>query len=68
MLVKVNQLVATALFGGNSQAIRAVNEIGKLISRADMRWDEIFRRRLEGLSRHPVERIRSLAYQILLLD
>ena len=39
-----------------------------MIAKTDLRWDEIFRRRLEALSRHPLERIRSLAYQILLLD
>jgi len=68
MLVKANHLIAKALFGNDSQAIEAVNDIGKMIPRADLRWDEVFRRRLEALSRHPVERIRSLAYQILLLD
>jgi long-chain acyl-CoA synthetase len=68
MLVNVNQLITIALFGNDREALQAVRDIGKMISRADLRWDEIFRSRLEALSRHPVERIRCLAYQILLLD
>ncbi len=68
MLIKINRLIIGALFGNDQVAIQSVNEIGKMISKTDLRWDEIFRRRLEALSRHPLERIRSLAYQILLLD
>ncbi|MBN2318789.1 MAG: AMP-binding protein [Acidobacteria bacterium] len=68
LLININQLVSTALFGNDRNAIQAVNDIGKMISRTDLRWNEVFRRRLEALSRHPLERIRSLAYQILLLD
>jgi long-chain acyl-CoA synthetase len=68
LLINVNQLIATALFGDDRNAIQAVNDIGNMISKTDLRWDEIFRRRLEALSRHPLSRIRSLAYQILLLD
>jgi long-chain acyl-CoA synthetase len=68
MLVNINQLVTMALLGNDQVAIQAVRDIAKMISRADLRWDELFRSRLEALSRHPVERIRCLAYQILLLD
>lgn len=68
MLVNLNQIITRALFGNDQDALQAVNEIGKMISKADLRWNEIFRRRLEALSRHPLERIRALAYQILLLD
>ncbi|MBN2241123.1 MAG: GNAT family N-acetyltransferase [Acidobacteria bacterium] len=68
LLININQLVSTALFGNDRNAIQAVQDIGRMISRTDLRWNEIFRRRLEALSRHPLERIRSLAYQILLLD
>jgi long-chain acyl-CoA synthetase len=68
LLIKINRLITTALFGSNPKAIQAVHDIEKMISKTDLRWDEIFRRRLEALSRHPLERIRSLAYRILLLD
>ncbi len=68
LLVNINDIITRALFGSKREALQAVNEIGKMISRADLRWNEIFRRRLEALSRHPLERIRALAYQILLLD
>jgi long-chain acyl-CoA synthetase len=68
LLVNLNRVITRALFGDDRDALQAVNEIGKMISRADLRWNEIFRRRLEALSRHPLKRIRALAYQILLLD
>lgn len=68
MLIKNNDLITKAIFGDDEQAIEAVNDIAKMLNKSDLRWNEIFRRRLEALSRHTHERIRSLSYQILLLD
>jgi long-chain acyl-CoA synthetase len=67
-LSATNRLICAALFGDAEQSVRAVETIGEMLREWDVRWNDLMRRRLEALARHPLERVRCLAYQVLLLD
>jgi len=67
-LIHGNSLVCCALFCGEEQATEAVKTIGRMLPEVDLRWNDVLRRRLEALARHPDEKTRCLAYQVLLLD
>jgi hypothetical protein len=67
-LRRIHRLCIDALFSPLAAAIEAVEGLGEDLRRADDRVANLIRRRLEALARHPDERIRCLAYRILLLD
>jgi long-chain acyl-CoA synthetase len=67
-LAAVNQLICTALFSATDRARAAIEAIGRMLPESDLKWNDVMRRRLEALAWHPEERVRCLAYQVLLLD
>jgi long-subunit acyl-CoA synthetase (AMP-forming)/ribosomal protein S18 acetylase RimI-like enzyme len=67
-LIANNDLICRALFCNAGESLKAVEEIGRMLPECDLKWNEIMRRRLEAMARHPEEKIRCLAYQVLLLD
>ncbi len=68
LLLLVNELSIKAFFSGKKRAIEAIERLDFLLNESDDRIIRIIRRRLEALSRHPEEQVRSLAYSILLMD
>ncbi|MFC1493381.1 hypothetical protein ACFL6O_05415, partial [candidate division KSB1 bacterium] len=68
LLLLVNELSIQAFFGDTKRSVEAIERLDFLLNESDDRILRIIRRRLEALSRHPEEQIRSLAYSILLMD
>ncbi|MCP4725372.1 MAG: long-chain fatty acid--CoA ligase [bacterium] len=68
LLLLVNELSIQAFFADTAKSVEAIERLDFLLNESDDRILRIIRRRLEALSRHPEEQIRSLAYSILLMD
>ncbi len=67
-LEKINDYTVKALFAEKDLAVKAIEHLESFLTESDNRMARLIRRRLEMLSRHPVEDIRCMAYRILLLD
>jgi long-chain acyl-CoA synthetase len=67
-LIFINNLICCSLLGESKTAIEYTKQISQVIKDSNENHTEIIRRRLEALSRHQDEAVRSLAYRILLLD
>lgn len=67
-LREVNDLVLKAFHDDLSAATSAVRELGRRLRSSDQRLARVIRHRLEALSRHPEFDLRTLAYQVLLMD
>ncbi len=65
-LRRVHVLSMAALFASGEAAAEAVERLNVELWEADDRVAQLIRRRLEALARHPEERLRCLAYRILL--
>ncbi|RLD85203.1 MAG: hypothetical protein DRJ07_03545, partial [Bacteroidetes bacterium] len=64
----VNNLIISALFYESETAYNSTVQLGQLFGSYEDRLANVVRRRLEALSCHPEERIRVLAYRILLVE
>jgi len=67
-LAEVNSLCSRAMFGDREQALEAIIELDRELSRAGARQGRVIRRRLEALAGHPEKPVRCRAYQVLVLD
>jgi long-chain acyl-CoA synthetase len=67
-LEEVNSLCVQAMFGNSEQALAAVVNLDRALSRAGVRQGRVIRRRLESLANHPDQTVRCRAYQVLVLD
>lgn len=67
-LLEVNDLVIRTLRDNVTGAAGAVRELGRRLRTSDRRLARVIRHRLEALSRHPEFDVRTLAYQVLLMD
>jgi long-chain acyl-CoA synthetase len=67
-LHRVHRLCVSALFSDAEEALESVRLLASELQDADNRVGGVIRRRLEALSRHPLESMRCLAYRILLTD
>jgi len=67
-LAVLNDLFIRALFGAPEDALTAVGELDRQLSRATPLVADLIRHRLGALAWHPVLRVRASAYRILLLD
>jgi len=66
-LIRINQLLSTAMFEAGSPAEQALRDLGELFSGMEPRLADVVRHRLEALAFHPREEIRTLAYRMILL-
>ncbi len=64
----INNLICSALFCDGETAYQATTQLGQMFGSYEARLANIVRRRLEALSCHHEERIRVLAYRILLVE
>lgn len=64
----VNSLIISALFCESETAYNSTLQLGQLFGSYEERLANVVRRRLEALSCHHEERIRVLAYRILLVE
>lgn len=64
----INNLICSALFCDGETAYQATTQLGQLFGSYEERLANVVRRRLEALSCHHEERIRVLAYRILLVE
>ncbi len=67
-LIFVNEMVCCSLHTQGEPSYMCTKQIGDSFNEYDEKLVETIRRRLEALSRHPEERVRALAYRILLLQ
>ncbi len=67
-LHEINELVVHSFRGDVQEATEAVRELGERLRATDERLATLIRHRLEALSRHPEFQVRTLAYQVLLMD
>jgi long-subunit acyl-CoA synthetase (AMP-forming) len=67
-LAEAHETAARALFGGGPAALQAVEELARLLSRAEPQLAWLVRRRLETLAWHEELEVRCLAYRALLLE
>jgi len=67
-LKTLHQLCAMTLFGPEQDALAALTSTREILKEASLRVGTIIRRRLEALAHHPMQSLRCLAYEILLLD
>jgi long-chain acyl-CoA synthetase len=67
-IIFVNNLICLSLFGDSKLSVENTRQIGNIIKQYDTNITEVLRRRLEALSNHPDEEVRTLAYRILLLN
>ncbi|MEN8122509.1 MAG: GNAT family N-acetyltransferase [Bacteroidota bacterium] len=67
-LLFVNNLIISALFYESEAAYNSTVQLGQLFGSYEDRLAKVVRRRLEALSCHPEEKIRVLAYRILLIE
>jgi long-chain acyl-CoA synthetase len=67
-LSRVHVLAARALFGSDSEALSAVEQLGVLLPSAHAPLASLIRRRLEALAYHEHLKVRCLAYRTLLLE
>ncbi|MBN1199956.1 MAG: GNAT family N-acetyltransferase [Bacteroidales bacterium] len=66
-LIRINELLFTAIFGTTDSALSSLRELGSLFSEMEPRLADVVRHRMEALAFHPEEEIRVLAYRIILL-
>ena len=66
-LLKVHRLICNSLFLPVEASSIAINELGQLFSQTDPRLSWLIRVRMEALSYHPEEEIRTLTYRTILL-
>ncbi len=64
----VNNLIISALFSETEIAYNSTLQLGQLFGSYEDKVANVVRRRLEALSCHPEEKIRVLAYRILLIE
>ncbi len=64
----INNLICSALFCEGEQAYNATTQLGQMFGTYEARLAGVVRRRLEALSCHHEEKIRVLAYRILLVE
>ena len=67
-LLEVNDLLHAALFGPAEEALAALESLSQELTQSDDRLPAVIRSRIAALARHHDERLRCLAYRILLLD
>ncbi len=68
LINKVNRLIVRALFSEEERSLQAIGELGELLKNIEKNLCQVIRQRLQALAYSPYERIRVLAYRILLLD
>jgi predicted GNAT family acetyltransferase len=66
-LIDVNNLLFLAYFSGTDEALKATDDLGKLMIQAEPRLAVVTRHRLEALAYHPHEEVRCMAYRLILL-
>ncbi len=64
----INNLICSALFCEGETAYQATTQLGQMFGSYEERLANVVRRRLEALSCHHEEKIRVLAYRILLVE
>ncbi len=64
----INNLICSALFCDGETAYQATTQLGQMFGSYEERLANVVRRRLEALSCHHEEKIRVLAYRILLVE
>ena len=67
-LLEVNDLLHAALFGPAEEALAALESLSQELTQSDDRVPAVIRSRIAALARHGDQRLRCLAYRILLLD
>jgi long-subunit acyl-CoA synthetase (AMP-forming)/predicted GNAT family acetyltransferase len=67
-LLKIHQLICISFFLPVEASSHAISELGQLFSETDPRLAWVMRIRMEALSYHPEEEIRTLAYRTILLQ
>jgi long-chain acyl-CoA synthetase len=66
-LIRLNNLICISLFAENKDSLKATNELGQIFGDVEPRLAEVIHHRLEALAYHPEEKIRTMAYRIILL-
>jgi long-chain acyl-CoA synthetase len=66
-LARANELIIQSLFSEPADSFKATEGIGRLLDGVEPRMVKVLRTRMEALAFHPDEKIRTLAYRILLL-
>jgi len=67
-LLTLHQLISEIIFCSSEKALESMYQLESQLKTANDRTADVIRHRLEALARHPEEKIRCLAYKILLLD
>ena len=66
-IIKANKLIFRSLFLDPEESFRTTTELGQFSEETDPRLAQVIHHRIEALAFHPEEKIRTLAYRILLL-